>query len=59
MRATQPANSHQFLGGGLIQPMLNEKPVKKISCQPNGLKNQGRSESGRISALNSSPNVQV
>ena len=30
--------------GGRIQPEAKAKPVKKMSCQPKGLKNQGRSD---------------
>ena len=58
MTTTKPKASQSRLrrrGGSLSQPDPKAKPVKKISCQANGLKNQPRSD--HHSAGKSQPNA--
>ncbi len=49
MSSTTPAAAQaraRLAGGFGSQPAMKAKPVKKISCQPKGLKNQTRSDQG-------------
>ena len=50
-RHRRPEQSRLSTGGAGIQPDISAKPVKKTSCQPNGLKNQPRSDQGSAGRL--------
>ena len=56
-RSTQRSNpTKRAVTGGLgNQPRMKAKPVKKISCQPNGLKNHARSDHGSAGSQGQAP----